>query len=360
VGQSHLIMTLNVCKVAVPDSKLQVLDACGPHEGTQLPSRKRAAEVSGALADITNQPEQKRAALGSKLGPVKPDRLPGVAGKATVVTVCGTDVELCELYHTEVAAMDPQRVSEYLADIYEKLGRDEKVCATGCLANAWPHDWDEKTRAAVVDLLVGVQVQFVLRSETLFLAVSLLDRFLKAKPVKCEDVQLVGIAAMFTAAKFEEIDPPDVQDFVHVTAQACSTEKIFEMEVVMLNTLGFGLCCPTAPHFVERYQHADRHSEVHKHLIQYSLELSLLDAQMTKYSPSHQAAAAALVSSSMLHIRPIWHADVARQAEAAEPSVRRCARDMCVLLQTASSSPHQSVREKFMKEEYHRVAKMSL
>jgi len=344
-------MRLSACEAAVADCKLQVAAVGGPREGP--PSRKRAAEGSGA--DVT-QPEQKKAALGSKLEPVKAHWLPGVPGEAAVVTVCGTDVEVREFDHDGGKARDPQRVSEYLADIYEKLGRDEELCATGCLANDSPHDWDEETRAVVVDNLVGVQVQFGLQTESLFLAVSLLDRFLKAKPVKDADVQLVGVAAMFMATKFEEIDPPDVRSFVHLTSQACSKEEIFEMEVVMLNVLGFGLCCPTAPHFVERYQHVDRHSGVHKHLIQYALELSLLDAQMTRYSPSSQAAAAALVSSSMLQLRPVWHQDVAALAEAAELSVRRCARDMCVLLQTASSSPHQAVRAKFMREEYHSVA----
>lgn len=345
----------------------------GPSEVVPVqPSRKRGMDGASAasLTDITNQarheqdnPPQKMTILDSKLGPVKGDRLPGVAVEGTegsVFTVCGTSVELREFNRDEVAADDPQRVSEYLADIYEKLGRDEEACEAGRLTDDIPQDWDPDMRAAVVDFLVGVQVQFGLKTETLFLAVSLLDRFLKAKPVKRGDLQLVGVAAMFVATKFEEIDPPDVRDFVHVTSSACAKDEIFEMEVVMLNTLGFGICCPTAPHFVERYQYADRCSEVHRHLMQYLLELSLLDVRMTKYTPSHQATAAALVSSSMLQLRPVWQADVARQAEAAELAVRRCARDMCVILQSAAASPHQSVREKFMKEEHHRVADLTL
>lgn len=364
----RLMMTLDACEAAAGDAKLQPFDVCGapgsPREGAQQLSRKRGVDGATVLADITNlqqDPPQKVAVLGSKLGPVKADRLPGVAAEGMqVFTVCGTAVELREFDRDEVAINDPQRVSEYLQDIYEKLGRDEEACASGRLTDDVPQDWDPEMRAAVVDFLVGVQVQFGLKTETLFLAVNLLDRFLNAKPVKRGDLQLVGVAAMFVATKFEEIDPPDVRDFVHVTSQACTKEEIFEMEVAMLNILGFGLCRPTAPHFVERYQYADRCSEVHRHLMQYVLELSLLDVRMTKYTPSHQATAAALVSSSMLQLRPVWQADVARQAEIAELSVRRCARDMCALLQSAERSPHQSVRDKFMKEEHHRVAAMTL
>lgn len=360
------MVTLNAREAAAVGAGLQVFDACGDsgslRQGVQQLSKKRGADAAVVLADITNQqqdPPQKVAVLGSKLGPVKADRLPGVAVEAGVFTVCGTAVELREFNRDEVAANDPQRVSEYLADIYEKLGKDEEACASGRLTDDIPQDWDPDMRAAQVDFLVSVQVQFGLKTETLFLAVNLFDRFLKAKPVKRGDLQLVGVAAMFVATKFEEIDPPDVRDFVHVS-QGCTREDIFEMEVAMLNILGFGLCCPTAPHFVERYQYADRCTEVHKHLMQYVLELSLLDVRMTKYTPSHQATAAALVSGSMLQLRPVWQPDVARQAEIAELSVRRCAREMCDLIQAAERSPYQSVRDKFMKEEHHRVAAMTL
>ena len=60
-----------------------------------------------------------------------------------------------------------------------------------------------KMRALLVDWLVEVQVQFDLLQETLFLSVSILDRFLQVEGRKTpkNKLQLVGVTALFIACK---------------------------------------------------------------------------------------------------------------------------------------------------------------
>lgn len=55
-------------------------------------------------------------------------------------------------------------------------------------------------RWALVDWLVGVNEAFSLHSETSFLAVSYIDRFLSRTLVKRDKLQLVGITALFIAS----------------------------------------------------------------------------------------------------------------------------------------------------------------
>merc|ERR1719197_821438 len=137
-------------------------------------------------------------------------------------------------------------------------------------------------------------MKYKLKTETLFLAVSILDRFLATRRhVRRKDLQLVSCTAAFIAAKFEEISPPEVRDFVYITDQACRKEAILKMEVTMLTALEFCLCRPTAAHYLQRYQRERDCSEAQS-LLQYLLELALLDLRMTRFSPSLQAAAAAL------------------------------------------------------------------
>merc|ERR1719487_2791300 len=173
---------------------------------------------------------------------------------------------------------DPQRVSEYAADIYGKLGRDEAF-------HRRPHpnymkaqpDLDASARASSVDWLVGVQMKYKLKTETLFLAVSILDRFLATRrQVRRKDLQLVACTAAFIAAKFEEIHPPEVRDFVHITNHNCQREDITTMEVRMLTALEFCLCRPTAMNYIQRYQREGAWSGTHSSLVQYVLELTLL------------------------------------------------------------------------------------
>ena len=73
-------------------------------------------------------------------------------------------------------------------------------------------------------------MRFSLRDETLNLAVWILDRALLNLPVDKGNLQLVGVAAIFIAAKFEEILVPNIADFVYVSADAFTRNCILEME----------------------------------------------------------------------------------------------------------------------------------
>merc|ERR1712193_167693 len=57
---------------------------------------------------------------------------------------------------------------------------------------------------------------------------------------------------MLLASKHEEIYPPEIKDFVHVTDKAYTKQEILNMEVSALNTLGFQLTSPSPLAFLQR------------------------------------------------------------------------------------------------------------
>jgi len=64
-------------------------------------------------------------------------------------------------------------------------------------------------RAALVDWMTTLSdVEFGLQSETLFLAVNVLDRFLVTTQVAAECFQLLAVTALFIAAKMVNIITP--------------------------------------------------------------------------------------------------------------------------------------------------------
>ncbi len=65
-------------------------------------------------------------------------------------------------------------------------------------------------RAILIDWLVEVHLKFKLVPETLYLTVSLIDRYLEKVEVHWEKLQLVGVTAMLIASKYEEIYAPEV------------------------------------------------------------------------------------------------------------------------------------------------------
>lgn len=59
----------------------------------------------------------------------------------------------------------------------------------------------------MVDWMIEVLTNFRCEDQTFFLAVSLLDRYLKSTTVKHEvsELHLLGVTSMFIASKYEDI-----------------------------------------------------------------------------------------------------------------------------------------------------------
>nr|CAD7198609.1 unnamed protein product [Timema douglasi] len=156
---------------------------------------------------------------------------------------------------------------------------------------------NSKMRSILVDWLVEVHQQFALLPETLYVTISILDRFLQIeKTVQRKYLQLVGISAMFLACKYEEMCSPDVQDFVYISDSAYSKEQIFKMEQHILMKLEFKLGRPVPLHFLRRFSRAaDASSEQHA-MAKYLMELCLVEYDLCHYAPSMIAAAALYLS----------------------------------------------------------------
>jgi len=110
----------------------------------------------------------------------------------------------------------------------------------------------EKMRYILVDWIVEVHSKFRLQPETLFLTVELMDRYLQLRPCPKKSLQLVGVTAMMVAAKYEEIYPPPVSDFVYISANTYTAEQILSFELELLAALDFGLTIPTVFCFSKR------------------------------------------------------------------------------------------------------------
>ena len=55
--------------------------------------------------------------------------------------------------------------------------------------------------------------------------------------IERKQLQLVGVAAMFIASKYEEMYAPEIGDFVYITDRAYTEPQIREMEMKILSTL---------------------------------------------------------------------------------------------------------------------------
>lgn len=100
-------------------------------------------------------------------------------------------------------------------------------------------------RAILVDWLVEVAGEFRLDPQTLYLSVSIVDRFLSSMSVMRSKLQLVGTASMYLASKFEEIYPPEIGDFAYITDDTYTKSQVHYVILKVQNYWLFNTMCHT-------------------------------------------------------------------------------------------------------------------
>ena len=135
--------------------------------------------------------------------------------------------------------------------------------------------------------------QFKKPVRALYTTVAILDRFLQTEVqnIPRNKLQLVGVTAMLVASKYEEIYPPEVNDFVYITDCVFTQDDIIKMELRMLTVLKFQLGRPLPLHFLRRYSKAGGVKAVTHTLAKYVMELSLGHYPLCATPPSTLAAA---------------------------------------------------------------------
>jgi len=146
---------------------------------------------------------------------------------------------------------DPNLCSEYVKDIYAYLRQLEEEQAVKA-KYLMGHEVTGNMRAILIDWLVQVQIKFRLLQETMYMTVSIIDRFMQDNYVPKKMLQLVGVTAMFAASKYEEMYPPEIGDFAFMTDNTYTKFQIRQMEMKILRALSFSLGHPLPLHFLRR------------------------------------------------------------------------------------------------------------
>jgi hypothetical protein len=105
---------------------------------------------------------------------------------------------------------------------------------------------------------------------------------------------------MLIAAKYEEIYPPYIKDFIFITDNAYTKDAIVNTEIKILENLSFAITWPTPLRFLERYTKLAECDMKLFCLSKYMLELSLVEVQMNRWSPSLLACSTIYVSKKIL------------------------------------------------------------
>ncbi|XP_063807911.1 cyclin-A1 isoform X2 [Pseudophryne corroboree] len=261
---------------------------------------------------------------------------------------------------TTDADTEAATVSEYIDEIHQYLREAEIKHRPKPFYMRKQPDITSTMRAILIDWLVEVREEYKLHNETLYLAVNYLDRFLSCMSVLRGKLQLVGTAAILLASKYEEIYPPDVDEFVYITDDTYTKKQLLRMEHLLLKVLAFDLTVPTIIQFLQQYFHKQNVCPKMEYLAMYTAELTLLHVEpFLKYVPSLTAAAAYCLANYTVD-RIFWPSTLEAFTGYTLSDIAPCLADLHRACLSAPHQPQQAIREKYKATKYMQVSLLAL
>ncbi len=112
----------------------------------------------------------------------------------------------------------------------------------------------DTSRGFLVEWIIDVHRKFRLMSETLYVTVGIIDRYMAQVPIKKAQLHLLGVTALLIATKYEEIYPPELKDLLNISENKFTKTEVLKMENQILSTLEFNFFSPSSLRFIERFR----------------------------------------------------------------------------------------------------------
>ncbi|KAF9616823.1 hypothetical protein IFM89_032673 [Coptis chinensis] len=261
---------------------------------------------------------------------------------------------------------DPLMCSLYAPDIYKNLRVAELIRRpTSNFMETMQRDITQTMRGILIDWLVEVTEEYKLTSDTLYLTVYLIDRFLSHNYIVRQKLQLLGITCMLIASKYEEICAPRVEDFCFITDNTYTRMEVLEMESKVLNNLEFQISTPTIKTFVRRFLRAAQASykapsvEL-EYLANYLAELTMVEYAFLKFLPSLVAASAIFLARWTLdQSSHPWNPTLEHYTSYKALDLNSTVSALQNLQMNYSGCPLNAIRDKYRQEKFKSVAALS-
>ncbi|TVU19994.1 hypothetical protein EJB05_36180 [Eragrostis curvula] len=237
-------------------------------------------------------------------------------------------------------------VVDYIEDIYKYYKAAENENLPSDYMGSQP-EITAKMRAILADWIVEVHGKFGLMPETLYLIMYIVDRYLSLQPMPRRELQLVGMAAILIAAKYEEIWAPEVNDLIEIADYTYSRQQILGMEKAILNTMEWNLTVPTMYVFLVRFaKAAGRDDKEMENMVFYFSELALLEYSTVTLCPSFIAASAVYAARCTLKRSSLWTDTLKHHTGFDEPQLKDCAN---ILIRCHDALPSGKLKATYLK-----------
>lgn len=262
-------------------------------------------------------------------------------------------LESCEL----IVRNQPNFVLEYSNDIFRFLKHfqylNEPKLSENLLKNQ--NNISKSKRALLINNLIYIHEKFELIDETLYLTVNLIDRYLSDSNIKIKnDIEflLLGITCLFIAGKYEEVEPPEITDYIYITKHIFSKEQIISMEYKILSSFNFNIIHISPLIFLDRLTFV---SEMKNNqmifLSKYILELSLFDPIFYKYNSLIKACSAVYLTRKFFKFSECWNNTLKIHSGYDKKSFKKCAKDLCFMINNINKTNLKAIIHKYSTNE---------
>jgi len=253
---------------------------------------------------------------------------------------------------------DPIAFSEYVSELYQFLKEGEAKYRTTKETIENQPIINSRMRGILVDWLVEVHLSFKMMPDTLYLAVYIVDKFMESENISKNNFQLVGITALFIAAKYEEIYPPPIEDFAYVTDGAFEKNDLIATEEKILEALEYRLTVPTTYMFLLRYLKAARADRKIVQLSCFASERGLLNSSLLQFLPSEIASAVIFMARRCVGKRRGWTSTLEKYTGYCQEDIMPCIEEISEMMK--SESKFSAVKDKFSSRKFGAVAELDI
>ncbi|PWA69365.1 Cyclin A/B/D/E [Artemisia annua] len=156
--------------------------------------------------------------------------------------------------------------------------------------------------------------------------------------------------ALLISSKYEDIQPPLVNDMITISDSAYSREQILAMEKAILSRLGWRLTVKTPYVFAVWYTKGSLPSDNEmENMVFFFTELGLMDYSVTiRNNPSKLAASAVYAARCTLNKTPAWTETLKHYTGCGEDQLRDCAKSLVSFHARASENKFNAVYKKYV------------
>lgn len=161
----------------------------------------------------------------------------------------------------------------------------------------------KQMRVTLMDWLISIQLYLSISNEALQLTLNITDRYTAISPTSLakNNYQLIGLAALSVATKFEEIAIPSLKLLCDLSENAYTYQQLVAMEKQIYFSLECYISNPQPIHFLRYFSILLSRGPLEHSLAKYFLELSILQqSDLAHIRASIRAAVSLSLSCQLL------------------------------------------------------------